>query len=714
MHSRRSHKGFTLAEMLIVIGIIAVLAAVAFIGIMSYLRGMTKLEYDGYAREIFVAAQNHLSMAQSQGYLGRTDFGVEEKDEHGNGTGVYYFVVAENHAETLSSNSVLNLMLPMAAVDENLRLGGSYIVRYHKDSGQVLDVFYWSQTADRFRHSYSGEYADFLSKREDKNALKTYESDRSVIGYYGGVEAESLTHGSALTAPLLLVKNAETLTAVVTDPNSSDPNARLKLVITGVTSRNSRELPLSPTTALANVSYDAHEKRYTVTLDDITVNGQKFHSLFGTGADPLIPGENLVLQAVAYNNTELTNIAYSAERATNSLFADGTDLETAKIGYFRHLENLDNHISDLSYSVVALVHITKAEQITDMTWSGFTGAADAGCAYLPVSPAYGLEYDGQGHSIRALAVTETSTGNAGVFGSLTGAKLSNLKLTDCSVTSEDGNAGALAGSVTGTVVENVLAVNSGSGASPTVTGTGSVGGLIGSVSGGSVSGCAAALAVSGGSSTGGLIGTAESGASISACYAGGHTTNGKYGKTVYNVTGSGAAGGLIGTLRGSAVEYSYATCSARGGTAGGLIGTGTDSASITSCYATGLVKGTTQGAFAGLLAGTATDCHYFRIINERDAEGGEDGSKGYEYLKAVNDADRSGIAALDGNRSGYNAEAGSGSASAVPYDSLLNLYYQGKFNLKSVVQLGGTVASGGFVATHYGDWPAPETWVVNR
>ena len=77
----KSHnkKGFSLAEVLIVVSIIAVLGGVAFIAVASYLRSMTKLEYDGYAKQIFVAAQNHLTMAEHEGYLGRTDFGTKEE-----------------------------------------------------------------------------------------------------------------------------------------------------------------------------------------------------------------------------------------------------------------------------------------------------------------------------------------------------------------------------------------------------------------------------------------------------------------------------------------------------------------------------------------------------------------------------------------------------------------------------------------------------------
>ena len=67
---RRKHRtaGFTMAEMLIVIAIIGVLAAVSFIAVQAHQKSMTQLEYDTIAKEIFVAAQNHLTLAKSENY----------------------------------------------------------------------------------------------------------------------------------------------------------------------------------------------------------------------------------------------------------------------------------------------------------------------------------------------------------------------------------------------------------------------------------------------------------------------------------------------------------------------------------------------------------------------------------------------------------------------------------------------------------------------
>ena len=67
--SKLNRRGFTMAETLVAVGIIGILSAVIFVGVTNYLRTMRQLERDGIAKELFVSAQNHLTTADSQGYL---------------------------------------------------------------------------------------------------------------------------------------------------------------------------------------------------------------------------------------------------------------------------------------------------------------------------------------------------------------------------------------------------------------------------------------------------------------------------------------------------------------------------------------------------------------------------------------------------------------------------------------------------------------------
>ena len=724
-----------MAELLIVVAVITVLSGIGFVSVQSYQRSMALLERDAIAKEIFVAAQNHLTMADGQGYMGVDAENIALSDD---GT---HLVLFDGSNTDPDAAKMLAVMLPFGAIDETVRGAGRYYIHYQTNPGRVLDVFYWTP-GGRFGGSNTG-YGDMYANRQNRNWRK---GNSPVIGWYGG--EGTVETGSTIEMPSIEVENAERLLVRVTNPNKDNPAAELKLIVKGVTSGAMKAI----TVLEANIDPrikdpDATGNVYTIVLDDITDAALHFAQL-GADTGEFLSGEDITVQAVAFSNSELTNIAYSAEVTTNSLFADveevvgaeGSDpIHTAMVGNIRHLENLDEHVSDLrpALGITAAKQIADlsappegAEDADDLSWTGFvaaikeakelsadshikvydaegTGTTDD--CFRPVSPTYALNYDGQGHSISGIVVSNDS--DAGLFGALkSGSGISNLELVDFSIATTSGNAGALAGTLTGTTVTNVAAHNSGNGMEATVTGTGSAGGLIGSVSGGAVEKSAAALVVSGGDA-GGLIGKASDGATITASYAGGHTKDATYydGETpIYNVTGTGSAGGLIGDAGNAAITDSYATASATGATAGGFAGK--SSGSITDCYATGLVSGTAEtsvvGAFAGELTGSAAGCLYYEIINEGMPATGNTPAEG----------SNPDITALDADMTTYNAFIQSETDPASPYDgTLANLYGEGNYNLKTVGQLDDALdLTDQFVATHYGDWPAPEQLVINK
>lgn len=644
MHSHRRKRGFTLAETLIVVAIITILGGVAFIAVIRYLRTMAQLERDGIAKEIFVSAQNHLTMAEGQGYLGKTGYGTEERKD----TGVYYFVVNGNGSFT--GESVLDLMLPFGSVDESVRIGGSYIVRYQLQPALVLDVFYCTPGGTRFGHTLSaGNYTEVMGLRDTdggsrKADRRNWGDDRAVLGWYGGEQAQLLQKGQELKTPELEVINAEKLIVRVKDPNTSNTDASLRLIITGEVSGQKEYYDLLFGSREPNITDDNGLVRtYTVILDDVTSPGLHFHELLAS----FLPGENLRLQAVAFSNKVLTNIAETSVRRTNSLFGaisagggsggsadprasgpeeaqevvSGSGL-TARINNIRHLENLAATTSGVNVS--GELQIANALQTTDLDWADFrtrvsegteTGAesvriyetgsssgTEAGC-YLPVNTVYGggspgswpLDYDGQGHRISGIKVN--CSGDAGVFGTLeSGSRINGLMLVDSDITSTGGSAGALAGSLKNAEVTNVLA--QGAAAKVSVTGgSGSAGGLAGSAEGGTFTACGAALKVSTSASgdranAGGLIGTASGAVDVSGCYAAGHTQEGKYTGIAEDADVcalSGRAGGLIGDAGSSTVRGSYSTCSVTGATAAGGFA-GRAAGTFENCYATGLVR----------------------------------------------------------------------------------------------------------------------------
>lgn len=584
---KRNNLGFTMAELLIVVAIIIVLSGVAFIAVQRYHRGMAQLERDSIAKEIFVAAQNHLTQANSQGYPGVTDFGkVEDKTND-----IYYYAV--NDGFTWKNTSAIDQMLPFGAIEEHTRAHGSYIIRYQSNPATVLDVFYCPPEGQYAHQLAEGDYEKAMGLKDeiDEETGEVTKNNRekrrdvsdwggAVLGWYGGGAA--LETGDVINAPDIRVENGDRLTVKVYDTNidkrgvleGGTEDVSLKLIVTGVTSGAKIAIPLVsvPGTPI-NTRYDTPVERYehdgeytvetnenkvneyTVVLDDITTTAtselgivdKRFAALNSLtdymNDKKFLPGEDIVISAVAFSNKALTNVAYSREYTTNSLFADMepdsvVSGDTVYISSIRHLENLDKAVSSLVNKAEDSENpydIKKAVQTRDLDWDEFCeavsddpdavkvyytgGPTTEGC-YKPVNLDYCLTYDGQveavdetteedptltpepsgeeetesdetlpeRHSITGIKVNEYS-GNAGVFGTVSAiGTIKNLNIVDCDIvsTGEGKSAGALAGELTGVDVMNVTAYGvskfkdaEGSDVTRNVTAKGSAGGLVG-------------------------------------------------------------------------------------------------------------------------------------------------------------------------------------------------------------------------------------------
>lgn len=811
-----------MAELLIVVAIITILAGVGFIAVQSHQRSLAQVERNSIAKEIYFAAQNHLAMAESQGYLGVTDYGTPSTAAEDVGKNIYYAV---NNGSAPTQGTMLDLMLPFGSIDETVRSGGSYLIRYQVDPAIVLDVFYCSVsgTPTRFNHTIGdGEYATFMGYAPDRLPGSGY-----VAGYYGGTEAGLIGDYDVVKPPEVIVENGDRLIVKVKDTTPSGAQAHdadgnqvtvdtyLELIITGETRDGKTAKAVILVKKPTGASYTPNKRvsgpdtdgYYTVVLDDITtakptsiVDGMHFADLNGysdnssgsdiwfmpdpaTGATPqFVPGEDITVEAVAFSNDAFTNIAYSSAKTTNSLFADevsedGADDHTSvNVGSFRHLENLDSEVSGLDSTLVP----TNANQTSDLFWTttadgdvGFVdavkaakgadsvqvykyatrdGSADggsgAGC-YLPVNIDYELTYDGaytegegdaavkKCHAVTGVKVgakDSAYSGDGGLFGKPAEAlNVSNLALVDFEVHAT-GNAGALAGSLAqGGTVSNVVAYNTdafenaaGGAASIASTGSGtsagSAGGLIGSMTNASLDRCAAAVIVeSAGKNAGGLVGDAFGTGTVTDSYSGGHTVNAAapegyaYDGDKLNVTSaSGSAGGLIGNSGQVEISNCYSTCSVKGAVAGGLVG---DAGSIVEdSYCTGMVRGAsataTVGAFAGKLTVDPENCHYLEIMNPID--------DAVTYMppvsgKTMEDYGEGALSPFDATATAYNEFVGDGDlAAALPYSVALKDF--GEYPLRPLSGVNATAsatAPADFVATHYGDWPMPETLVVN-
>lgn len=769
----RSSAGMTMAEVLITVAIIVVLMGVSFIALSKYQRSLGQLERDNVAKEFFIAAQNHLTMAKGEEYY---DSGSGDKLNYGNpeegSQGVYYFVINSNNRSELNNrNSLISMMLPFGSIDETVRSGGSYIVRYQPETATVLDVFYTTESGSpsTFNHKLTdGDYATIMQMTGDakKVTRENVNGNGWILGWYGGTDPASLDEGESGRTLTLEVTNAETLYVTVKD---IDTKYKYMLIIEGLTSHALKEVPLS------GDRWTAEGTAGRFVLDDIFTANSHFYDLVKdvTGDKKFIPGENISLRAYSYSENSIDDFAYSGTEITNSLYGnlsehkDGSNtIYKATVGYLRHLENLEEDIShtgfcpgkDESAKVIKLTSVYQTGSIdasATSTGSVYKWAdnSEPVPGYYPVSYNEPLLYDGCGNSVSDInvksVVTTGNTSYGGMFGYVQGkSKIKNLELKDVKISAAGiAYAGALAGYTSSTNINNVAAYNSDdkdSNSEATIKGA-EAGGLIGCASGGNIMYSAAALVVSGSTDAGGLIGKTEGATVVRACYSGGHTDKGEYydhngnrrEDALYNITASGAAGGLIGNASNTTVKNCYSTCSASAGDnnnkVGGLIGNASGKVTVDYSYSTGLVSG--DHAFIGNGSASGSGNSYFQLINEKTDE---DGKFSGEYKAPVSDEEPSEafIAPFDEMLTGTNQRSAilhgdpSKWRDAVPYDSFVSTHYKNasetKYSLEGVTQLSAAhpesaeygqhdaIGTDYFVNTHYGDWPAPELFIINN
>ncbi|NMA93959.1 MAG: type II secretion system protein, partial [Clostridiales bacterium] len=720
---------FSLVEALIAVALIGILAAVTFIAVARYQRNMQLLKMDATAKEMFIAAQNHLSMAEGQGFLDipASGFGTPEG---GTGPEVRYLMVDGKSPTLNDSTSVLSLMLPVGSIDDGLRTGGNYIIRYQKEPARILDVFY-AENSGRFAHEPAfeeGQYSALLGIRENSDERKNYSYSSTVkgavIGYYGGVAAADIPVAGKVKAPSLSVENGDKLQAVVTW-TKTEAGEKLFLVIRGLSSGAETSL----------IGFDTSDLPGTyirsIPLDDISGADTRFCDVVknSTLATKFWPGEDIEIYAKAFNSGGLSNISYSAKLITNSLFASvsgSTGDRIANISSIRHLENLDPAISSLD---VANTGIKSAVQQNNLSWASYREAVkgggtvnnvkiydaddvptSAGC-YMPINPYYLSSYDGGGRKIDGIKVD--TAGDAGLFGTLNstaGIEIKNLELLNFDIKSTAGNAGALAGSINSSALLSEILVRNDIEDDSTlkINAENSAGGLVGAIVNNGTQNfaaqyCAASVYVKSTSgASGGLIGSIgnsekpATSATITGCYSGGHTEDGKYADTSFNVisntTGGIAAGGLIGDASAAniIVNNSYSTCSVKGATPGGFIGK-VGSGSISNCYSTGKVS-----------KGGAQSVHPFA---------GDKGTgvtyTGNEYLQGISGSELAQGDVATGKSAEDMTSADKGPA--VPYDPKVlseNIEPSGSVSYKfnTIANLIPSLGANSFVRAHYGDW----------
>lgn len=519
MFGKRSKDGFTLAEVLATVAIILILAGVTFVSVVQYQKNLRLMEMDGTAKEIFIAAQNHLSLAEASGDLDRlamqstgtgsaadSAYGtsISAPSYAGDSSGQYYYVI-HNAAQGAGSEtyipaqgtSVYDLLLPFGALDGTVQQGGNYAIVYERKSASVVAVLYSGAGNASFGNAATIQLSDDDVKNiatiyNDKAKRKSYVKDGNtvIVGCYTGKAGSNADLDTkTLEAPKLEVKNEAKLHAVVSG-NYTD-NEQITLYIKGLQ---------SGALASKTVDWKKGDTSIDITIDDITGDGKmRFTNLCGDGRFALqdekkkfIVGEDIEVYAEVSAKDALATPKQSETITTNSLFDRKTEKAGASeknevtlyIRNLRHLENLGKNISGYNAgkkSATDANNVTAVQEknITGFStdeWNQLNGHSDKKIygmeqpeTFAAINVKYPMTYDGQNHEIYGVKVgtqpTAVQNDNdhndrtaAGIFGFIDNTfTAKNLILRNNQVSGAT-NAGMLAGEVRADLtVEDVLA-----------------------------------------------------------------------------------------------------------------------------------------------------------------------------------------------------------------------------------------------------------------
>ena len=586
MRSKTASAGFTMVELLAVVGILAIVGLIAVFSLGRLRLDLRQRELDSKAELLYTAAQKQMAELHAAGwedwYQPGTDgvvtmpFPPSDADEESQKTSFCY-VLANTAAE--KETTAAAAILPMSAVDAEL-WDGCWYIEYAPDSGSVYAVFYSA------------------SPLPDPNTLDDYRSYQyrrrmgAKVGYYGGDIAQTQQTGTL--QPSLTIENAEKLTATFYCNRPTEQPITLTIQLSDGISTYTKKLAQSQLYQQGSRLY-----RYTWVLDDLTRDSTRFYAQTG---GKLLCGVPITVTLTASSDDPLVD-QVSVSAVTNGLFDDrtdyGTDSATALISCGRHLQNLDET------SKLAPV-ITRAVQEKNIDFTGASGWASVygEKKFHPIVNTALREYRGSytvdGTTYRPVIahLPVDTNGDAGLFESFSGGTLADITLTGAQIRGT-GRVGGLAGTLSGTVSVTGCRVYLDPASDGLSTKTERDIWLAGNV-------------------TGGLVGYVSGNAEVS--------IDSSFAASV--LRGTTAAGGLIGQADGAVTaERCYADCylynsDKTNGQTGGLFGgsIGTSTIRLTSCYAAGFQE---AAVTAGLSAGPVkamTGCYSVSVPLNADID----------------------------------------------------------------------------------------------
>lgn len=301
----RARRGFTLAEMLITVAIIGILAAFGFVAVIRYQKSLKQTELDDTAREIFVAAQNHMTVSRASGnwdtYVAEAEnqpgsvakklgnamgAGAQDSEplDYDGSLGSWKTAWADGKLEkdeahdfryvTVSADvkndaGILSMILPDDAIDETLRGNGNILIEYDAKTATVYGVWYcklgdlekatYTNTTGTSPRSIIKSIADTEAyKNENRTSKSSRMKSDPMVGYYGGGTSSVKKGGATEDSISAIIENDDRLMLQVAVPEQekSDSEATqrkytVKATVTGQTSGNSREIILGRSDGIA-------------------------------------------------------------------------------------------------------------------------------------------------------------------------------------------------------------------------------------------------------------------------------------------------------------------------------------------------------------------------------------------------------------------------------------------------------------------------------
>jgi len=173
----KEKKGYTLTELLVAVGIIAVLCAIAIPSIISIHRSLAFKEANEYAEAVFMAAQDNITDMRSEGKLidlltldngAKSVSGIKDKDNEG--FPVNDELTLDQYMYCTSEDAVFDLLLPEGSIDSYIR-SKNILIEYNPYTGNIYSVFYCKKGGEL-------EYANISRNEETRREM--------MLGYYCG------------------------------------------------------------------------------------------------------------------------------------------------------------------------------------------------------------------------------------------------------------------------------------------------------------------------------------------------------------------------------------------------------------------------------------------------------------------------------------------------------------------------------------------------